>query len=273
MHSPFSQINSRLRLEIGCLLLLLLPLSACSGLSFGTSSPTPTPTSAPIHVAAQPTIPALPTGIPSALPTSIPANLLLTQNLIVNGNAEVGPGAPNENTIEPIPGWTRHGSIDVIQYGTSGSYISTTDPGPSNRGENYFYGGGDNIANYGDNTTTSLTQTINVSLASVLISQGHIQFTLSGWLGGYSDQGDYAQLTMQFVSSTGQKLSTASIGPVLAADRHQQSGLVLRSATGLVPAATAAIQVTLTMTKRRAAITMALPIISPCSSTFNKPGW
>ncbi len=250
MRNPFSQTSSRLLLEIGCLL-LLLPLSACSSLPFGGSSSTSTPTSAPTHVAAQPTIPALPTGIPTVLPTSIPANLLLTQNLIVNGNAEAGPGTTDENTIEPIPGWTRHGSIDVIQYASSsgGSYIGLTDPGPSDRGKNYFYGGVDDVANYGDNTTTSITQTINVSLASVLISQGHIQFTLSGWLGGYGGQDDHAQLTVLFVSSSGQKLSTASIGPVLDADRNQQSGLVARSTTGQVPAATTAIQVTLTMTK------------------------
>ncbi len=143
------------------------------------------------------------------------------------------------------------GSIDIIQYASSsgGNYMGVTDPGPSNRGENYFFGGGDNVANYGDNTITSLTQTINVSQASALISQGNIQFTLSGWLGGYSDQDDHAQLTVQFVSSTGQKLSTASIGPVLAADRNDQSGLVACSTTGQVPAATASIEVTLTMTK------------------------
>lgn len=76
-----------------------------------------------------------------------------------------------------------------------------------------------------------------------------MKFTLSGWLDGYSDQDDNAKLTIQFLSATGQALDTASIGPVLSADRKGNTGLVSRTATGSVPAGTTKIKVTLTMTK------------------------
>lgn len=80
-------------------------------------------------------------------------------------------------------------------------------------------------------------------------TQGNIQFTLSAWLGGFLDQDDNAKMTIQFVSANGQVLSTASVGPVLAADRNNVNGLVQRSTTGKVPAGAAKVLVTVTMTR------------------------
>jgi hypothetical protein len=236
------------------LLTLGLLLTACAGLPIGGST-TPTAVSASKTVSSIPTSVAtyIPTSIATYIPTTIvsaPTNPLSSTNLIVNGNAEAGPGTTDETVVEPVPGWTRHGSVDVIQYAaTSGNYVAVTDPGPTDRGKNFFYGGADGLDNFGDNTTTSLTQTIDISVASVLIATGNVQYTLSGWLGGYSSQDDNAKLTVQFVGATGQALGTASVGPVLAADRNNNDGLILRTTTGKIPVGTTKINVTVLFTK------------------------
>jgi len=239
---------------LALLLTLGLLLTACAGLPIGGS---PTPTAVPTSKAVIPVPTSVATYIPTSIATYIPTNVasaptnpLSSTNLIVNGNAEAGPGTSDESVVEPVPGWTRHGSVDVIQYAaTSGNFVAVTDPGPTDRGKNFFYGGADGLDNFGDNTTTSLTQTINISAASVLITTGSVQYTLSGWLGGFSSQDDNAKLTVQFVGATGQALGTASVGPVLAADRNNNDGLVLRTTTGKVPAGTVAINVVLLFTK------------------------
>jgi hypothetical protein len=169
-------------------------------------------------------------------------------NLIVNGNAELGPGSPDDSSLVPIPGWARQGNFNVMQYQPDDSdYMAVTSPGPSDRGKNYFYGGSD--AGSTPNTVTSASQKIDVAPGGPLFATGTIKFTLSAYLGGWSDQNDNAKLTIQFLSATGQTLGTASVGPVLSADRNGTTELLKRTTTGTVPAGTAFIAVTLVMTK------------------------
>ncbi len=244
-----------------CLVFMLgfmLILSACASLPIGINvggSATPTATTGTSNGASQPTQPALPTVTVTTIPTPpvtvTTHNTLLNINLITNGNAEAGPGAANGGIIEPIPGWTRQGPIDVIRYSpaNSGGYISPTDPGPADRGKNYFWGGSDNSQNLGSSAVTSMTQTIDLTTAAALFAQGNVHFTLSAWLGGYLGQDDSGKLTVEFVSLTGQTLSTASVGPVLAKDRGNTYGLVQRSTDGAVPAGTIKVNVKLTITR------------------------
>ncbi|HEX3641541.1 MAG TPA: hypothetical protein VHV10_09640, partial [Ktedonobacteraceae bacterium] len=107
-------------------------------------------------------------------------------------------------------------------------------PYPSGLGNalNYFAGG---PAINTDNTTTSVTQTIDVSPAATAIDDGKIPFTLSGYLGGYSDQDDNAVLTIQFQDAAHQQLGKASIGPVMASDRQSLTSILQRSTNGTVP--------------------------------------
>lgn len=215
-------------------LILLLALSACSGLPVGGGG-NATPTTAPTTVAQQPT---LPTGDPSQL---------LNRNLIVNGDAEAATGSPDDTALVAIPGWTRQGNFNVMQYQSdSNDYQGTTSAGPAKRGKNFFYGG---LQNETDNTTTSASQTIDISAGAALFVTNQVKFTLSGWLGGFGGQNDSAKLTIQFLSVTGQALSSASIGPVMDADRKGETCLVERTTDGTVPAGTVKITVTLTMTK------------------------
>ena len=234
---------------------MVIVLSACSvGLPGGIGSSataTPAPTSAPTTPPVQPTATPTTQPPPATQPTSTNfPQKVFDVNLITNGNAEAGPGTNNEINIEPIPGWTRHGSIDVIQYAsTSGNYLAVSDSGPADRGKNYFYGGGDGIGNYGDNITTSITQSINLAPFAPILAQKPVHFTLSAWLGGYGGQDDNAKLTVQFLAADGHALGSANLGPVLAAERKNQDGLIQHSTTGTVPTGTMTIMVTLTMTK------------------------
>ncbi len=77
---------------------------------------------------------------------------LFNRNLIVNGDAEAGPAAPDGSTkASPIPGWTTYGSFTVIRYGTIGIYPE--EYGPADRGRNYFMGGGQGaVRSYAEQT-------------------------------------------------------------------------------------------------------------------------
>jgi uncharacterized protein (TIGR03437 family) len=112
----------------------------------------------------------------SALGTN-PASVL-GANLLVNGNAEAGPNAPNGSLAPYIPGWSTTYGASVAPYGGSG-FISATDPGPADRGTNLFTG-----VYAGEATQTiSMYQDIDVSAAASLIDSGQIDYQVSAWLG------------------------------------------------------------------------------------------
>jgi hypothetical protein len=160
------------------------------------------------------------------------------RNLIANPGAEAGKGA-NGDYVVKVPDWKPTGDFTAEQY-ASGADLSPTTPGPTKRGKNYFYGGPYALQSTG-------SQLIKVGTSG--ISSGKITYVLSAWLGGYADQGDYTTLTTTFESSAGKALSTVTIGPVTAAERHNISELRERQRTGAVPASTAEIKVELVMTK------------------------
>lgn len=163
-------------------------------------------------------------------------------NLIVNPGAENGPSdADGDTPVSKIPGWTMHGDIDVVPYGANG-VAGPNDPGPADRGKNLFTGGP-------DTPNTSASQVIDVSSSSSDIKSGGVSYTLSGYLGGFSSQEDNAVLVVQFEDSAGKVLATAQIGPVSAADRQNNTGLLQRKTSGKVPPGTVKLVVTLRMTR------------------------
>jgi hypothetical protein len=177
---------------------------------------------------------------PAAAPTEHP--IPATGNLIVNPGAETGKGSTDGGVV-PVPGWEVTGKLTVNEYDTPGSsFLRSTDPGPPDRGRNYFAGGPGNEA-------SSASQTINVSSRAAAIDRGGVTYTLSAWLGGWETQDDNAIFTISFVDKDGRLRGTASIGPVLAADRQRQTGLLLRTTSGPLPAFTRSIQATLVMTR------------------------
>jgi uncharacterized protein (TIGR03437 family) len=169
-------------------------------------------------------------------PAAQPQSSLLNTNLIVNGNAESGNVSDPSSQVPSIPGWTRNGTITVLSYGDTG-YLQTTDPAPPDHGFQYFY----QVPN-GGGAAQTLTQTIDVSSANSLISNGNVKFAASAYLGGTAGLTTSAksQVTMAFQNAKGQAFSSVSLGPL-----NAFSGLYFQQSIGVVPAGTVMITVTL----------------------------
>jgi hypothetical protein len=203
---PF--VVKRLALFLSCLVLLLVP--------------TFTPSPGINHAAAA-------TGV-------------LGVNLIVNGDAEGSLGVTNDTSVLAPTGWTASPGFTVVQYGASGGFPTLSDPGPVQRGKNFFAGG--------PNTATS-TATQQINLPTPLVASKRYLYTyhVSGYFGGYADQHDYATLSISFISATSGTLGSRHIGGVTPQNRTNQTSLLLRSATGYVPSGTQSITVVLTMVR------------------------
>jgi hypothetical protein len=169
------------------------------------------------------------------------ATLASGANLLLNGDAEAGPGSPNGTKVMRASGWNATGLFNVVQYG-AGEFPGPNVPGPANRGRNFFAGGP-------DGNVSTATQVVDVSNRARAIDAKDTECQLSGYLGGYGGQNDNAVLAAEFQGAASQKLGAVAIGPVLAADRDRATGLVLRTASAPVPPGTRRIAVTLTMTR------------------------
>jgi hypothetical protein len=195
-------------------------------------------------------------GLASSLLLSYPTHAAtLGQNLIVNGDAEQGLGDPIGNAvgadIPTIPGWNTTGDFSVITYGATGfnfvnalgNTVSVTlpavdVPGPSERGQNLFFGGA-------GRASSSASQSIDVNSLATIIDAGRGAFDLSGWLGGYDTDQDIASLNIEFLNQVNQSLGTASITAPNPTERNNVTGLFFRSNQGLVPVGTRTINVVL----------------------------
>lgn len=83
-----------------------------------------------------------------------------------------------------------------------------------------------------------------------LIDNGTLWFNLSAWIGGYSIQNDSCQVSLTFESKTHQPVGNrTTIGPVLAANRSNQSALLFQQANGLVPIGARSVTVCVTITR------------------------
>ncbi len=163
-------------------------------------------------------------------------------NLVVNGDAELSTGG-NGDPIGPVTGFTTTGEFTVVAYATGGGYPTAADPGPANRGLNFFSGGSDASDSTG-------TQAIDVSTGSSAIDGGSSTFDLSAWLGGFASQEDHATITLTFLDDSGAAIGPGAVlGPVTATDRNDLTGLLFRETTGFVPAGTRTIDLTLDMLK------------------------
>lgn len=188
-------------------------------------------------------IPAFASSLPPKSALVIPISscpTLPSANLFINGDAEAGAGDPSGNTV-PIPGWTTSGALTVMPYGIP-EFPAMTSPGPDNRGVNFFAGGLDNAG-------SSAIQQLDLTCLSTTIDNGSVNFTLAGYLGGYLSQNDNATVTITFLDSSNNVLGNAQIGPVLAVDRSNVTGLWLRTTTGALPSGARKAQVTVNMVR------------------------
>ncbi len=171
-------------------------------------------------------------------------------NLVVNGDAEAGPGATSRSAATPatIPGWTKEGAFTVVQYG-SPMLLSTDAYGPQTRGKNYFAGG----PNGGKSTAT---QTIDLSAGAVEIDAGRVRFYLSAFLsnGGNTGSGTESKLTATFLDAAGKTLLEQQI------KAHADLGdgnLLARGGSGFLLPNTRKVRLVLDLTRAAVAFNVA----------------
>lgn len=150
-----------------------------------------------------------------AVACSSQAALIYGDNLVVNGDAEAG-----------VSGWTGYADYSMFQSVDYGSnWVLPTQPGPADRGTRMFAGLGQYAVAY---------QTLD--FGSTTAQQ--ISYSLSGWLGGWSNQGDNALFYVQFLDAADNEVGNSAIGPVTPQERDNQTGLLYRDTEGFMPAGT-----------------------------------
>ncbi|CAF1195652.1 unnamed protein product [Rotaria sordida] len=108
--------------------------------------------------------------------------------------------------------------------------MSLSSPGPSNRGNCYFFG------QISSSTTMWQTIILTNTVAPALIDSRRVKFRLSGWIGGWYSHNDNAQISLTFMNQLSQEMGyVTTIGPVSASDRNNISMMFYREAGGIVP--------------------------------------
>lgn len=152
-------------------------------------------------------------------------------NLLVNGDAEAGPGGSPE-PVETVTGWrVVQGAPALIGYDVGTGYPTPADPGPTPRGSRFFSGG--------NSPRTALVQDVRLPARGrtgrQAVDRGRVRFAVAGWLGGYAEQQDGVRLSVEFRDAQGTPLALSVLGPVTAAERGSRTGMVERTGTGTVP--------------------------------------
>ncbi|GGW68406.1 phosphoesterase [Streptomyces xantholiticus] len=152
-------------------------------------------------------------------------------NLVVNGDAESGPGGSAE-PVGSVTGWVvAQGAPALVGYDVGGGYPTAADPGPARRGSRFFSGG--------NSPRTALVQNIALPTAGptgrAAVDAGQVRYTLTAWLGGYAAQEDGARLSVEFRDIAGTPVALSVLGPVGAAERGARTGLLKRTASAAVP--------------------------------------
>ncbi|MCC9305802.1 alkaline phosphatase family protein [Kitasatospora sp. RB6PN24] len=165
-------------------------------------------------------------------------------NLVVNGGAEQGEGTLDGVDTNTVPGWKVTGLLNSVAYGATGGegvgdYPKLTTPGPVDRGQNFFSGGGGGVS--------TGTQTADVSAAAKQIDTGSVTYNLTAWLGGSGSVTDNAGVTSTFLDAKGKVLGTASLTPVTPQLRNNTTELTPEQSLGKVPARTRSIRTVLTV--------------------------
>jgi hypothetical protein len=154
-------------------------------------------------------------------------------NLVKNPGAENSVGAScTSNTGFAAPaGWRVTGHFTALKNDCSpplGGVI----------GDQYFAGG--------DGGSSSASQDVDLSANAAAIDGRGTRAKLSGLLGGWQSQRDYATVRVSFLDQAGKSLGSLKIGPVTPADRNNQTVLVPRSVSGPVPWRTRRARIVLT---------------------------
>ncbi|MEW2174601.1 phosphoesterase [Streptomyces sp. NPDC007027] len=166
-------------------------------------------------------------------------------NLVVNGDAESGPGGSAE-PVGSVNGWRiAQGAPALIDYSLGGGYPSPSDPGPARRGSRFFSGG--------NAPRTALVQDIDLPRAGATgraaVDAGRVRYAVRGWLGGYAGQEDGVRLSVEFRDAKGTPVALSVLGPVTAGERKGRTALLEREAASTVPPGARSARVLLVFTR------------------------
>jgi len=157
-----------------------------------------------------------------------------------NGNAEQGQAYDGGPPGVPVPSWTTNGYFTVVPYGGTAEpgYPTSTDPGPPDRGNQFFSGGHGAVS-------TALSQPIDLTPNAAEISTGNVVADLSAYLGGSANNFSTAFVYVAFYNGNTSLCdsSCGQVGPVTAADRGYQTRLDYRVKSIPVPATATRLEV------------------------------
>ncbi|MHC0431728.1 phosphoesterase [Streptomyces sp. O3] len=166
-------------------------------------------------------------------------------NLVVNGDAESGPGGTAE-PVGSVTGWRiARGAPALIDYTFGGGYPGPKDPGPAQRGSRFFSGG--------NSPQTALVQDIDLPASGATghaaVDAGQVRYAVGAWLGGYASQEDGVRLSVEFRDAKGTPVALNVLGPVTAGERKRRTGLLERTAQSAVPPGARTARVLLVFTR------------------------
>ena len=111
------------------------------------------------------------------------------------------------------------------------------DNGPAQRGTHFWYMG--TTSNHENGNNLWLNNKIALAPAQASINSGRVRYILSGYFGGDTNLPATSQLQMFFENGSGGSTGNSVIvGNVTPADRGNQTGLLYREKTGIIPAGT-----------------------------------
>lgn len=166
-------------------------------------------------------------------------------NLIVNPGAEDGPASPESGGYAAsIPGWTIVAPGAAVAEYSDGWYEQPGGANP-NKGQKFFYGGSPGSGIF----TNSIFQVIDVSSEATLIDTTGVNYTISGWFGGWNAQTDTAGLTATFLDGSSQTLGALTIGNPTPTDRGSVATMLPYSGEGVIPVGTRSIRLQVDIVK------------------------
>ena len=173
---------------------------------------------------------------PFGLSAETVPQLALGTNVVFNGDGEFTRGFDDATPDQYLSGWEdRDGDgMSVMRYDALSSQMADS---PADRDNNFFIGG-----IIGEST---MSQEIDLDDIGPLIETGRVAYEFSGWLGGWANQNDRADLILRFLDEAGAEISTVTLEGPYAAERNNLTTLLERSADGTLPTGTRAVEVTL----------------------------
>jgi hypothetical protein len=177
---------------------------------------------------------------PSLAASAAPLAAMYNTNLVPDGGAE---STPLSTYWIDNEGWTQ-----ALPYGQDCggvcNYPTPYDPGPTQRGNNFFYAG-TSSSNTTNGTNMWIKNKISLTAIQAAVNTGKIRYILSGYFGGDTTSTVTSQLHMFFETGGGAGKGDAVVGNVTAADRQNKTGLLYRQVTGYIPVGTQVINLDL----------------------------